>query len=55
MVLVRLDDGRIVEANESLAAMLQRSSEELVVEHSGRSPIPMTFAAQTHRAQLNSA
>jgi len=53
MVLVRLDDGRIVEANESLATMLQRSAEELV----GRTLREITHpddvrAAQTHRAQL---
>jgi len=53
MVLVRLDDGRIVEANEALATILQRSSEELV----GRTLRELTHpedirASQTHRAQL---
>lgn len=53
MVLVRLDDGRIVEANEALAMILQRSSEELV----GRTLRELTHpedirASQTHRAQL---
>lgn len=53
MVLVRLDDGRIVEANEAVAAILQRSSEELV----GRTLRELTHpedirASQTHRAQL---
>jgi diguanylate cyclase (GGDEF)-like protein/PAS domain S-box-containing protein len=53
MVLVRLDDGRIVEANESLASMLQRSTDELV----GRTLRELTHpedvrASQSHRAQL---
>ncbi len=53
MVLVRLDDGRIVEANESLASMLQRSTSELV----GRTLRELTHpedvrASQSHRAQL---
>lgn len=53
MVLVRLDDGRIVEANEALAIILQRSPDELV----GRTLRELTHpedirASQTHRAQL---
>ena len=53
MVLVRLDDGRIVEANDSLAGMLQRSTSELV----GRTLRELTHpedvrASQSHRAQL---
>ena len=53
MVLVRLDDGRIVEANEALATILQRSPEELV----GRTLRELTHpedirSSQTHRAQL---
>jgi diguanylate cyclase (GGDEF)-like protein/PAS domain S-box-containing protein len=53
MVLVRLDDGRIVEANEALATILQRSTEELV----GRTLRELTHpedirSSQTHRAQL---
>lgn len=53
MVLVRLDDGRIVEANEALANILQRSTDELV----GRTLRELTHpedirASQTHRAQL---
>ena len=53
MVLVRLDDGRIVEANEALATILQRSPEELV----GRTLRELTHpedirSSQTHRARL---
>lgn len=53
MVLVRLDDGRIVDANGALAAMLQRSPDEMV----GRTLREITHpedvrAAQTNRAQL---
>lgn len=53
MALVRLDDGRIVDANESLAGMLGRTPEELV----GRTLRELTHpedirAAQTNRAQL---
>ncbi len=53
MALVRLDDGRIVDANGSLAEMLQRSPEELV----GRTLRELTHpddlrAAQSQRAQL---
>lgn len=53
MALVRLDDGRIVDANQSLADMLLRTTEELV----GRTLRELTHpddvrAAQSHRAQL---
>lgn len=53
MALVRLDDGRIVDANESLAVMLGRVPDELV----GRTLRELTHpedvrSAQTSRAQL---
>jgi diguanylate cyclase (GGDEF)-like protein/PAS domain S-box-containing protein len=53
MALVRLDDGRIVDANASLADMLGRTPEELV----GRTLRELTHpedlrSAQTNRAQL---
>jgi diguanylate cyclase (GGDEF)-like protein/PAS domain S-box-containing protein len=53
MALVRLDDGRIVDANESLADMLGRVPDELV----GRTLRELTHpedvrSAQTNRAQL---
>ncbi len=53
MALVRLDDGRIVDANQSLAEMLDRDLDDFV----GRTLREFTHvddvrAAQTHRARL---
>ncbi|MDA2944987.1 MAG: EAL domain-containing protein [Actinomycetota bacterium] len=53
MALVRLDDGRIIDANQSLAEMLGRAPDELV----GRTLRELTHpddlrASQTQRAQL---
>ena len=53
MALVRLDDGRMVDVNQTLADMLQRTATELV----GRTLRELTHpddvrAAQSHRAQL---
>ena len=54
MVLVRLDDGRIVEVNESLADAA-RSSKNFLVEHLEITHPDDVRAAQTHRLNLNSA
>ncbi|MEO6570061.1 MAG: EAL domain-containing protein [Ilumatobacteraceae bacterium] len=53
MALVRLDDGRIVDANESLAEMLRRDVEELVGCTLREFTHPDDVrAAQPHRARL---
>jgi diguanylate cyclase (GGDEF)-like protein/PAS domain S-box-containing protein len=53
MALVRLDDGRIIDANQSLADMLQRTSNELVGCTLREFTHPDDVrAAQPHRARL---